>query len=190
MAQTYMGGKVDVSLNQVTIPAQYLSDEGAVTTLTEGTREVATMAGTFTQASGTYEEATVVFNVVLPNMNYLKNIFPDLYTASVDRPTIAGQTVFGGDTCSVRNNTPVVVHYTCDGNSDNDVLIPNGSVQASIELTQNAGDPVTVAVTVNAQPNEDAALAPLGAIAVLGTGSLTGETLWNSATESYEAVAS
>ena len=45
MAQTYMGGKVDVSINGVTIPAQYLSEDGVVTTLTEATREVATMAG-------------------------------------------------------------------------------------------------------------------------------------------------
>ena len=190
MAQTYMGGKVDVSLNGVTIPAQYVSDEGVTTTLTEGTRSVATMAGTFNQASGTYDDANVVFNIVLPNMNYLKNIFPDLYTASVDRPTAAGQTVFGGDTCTVRENTPVVVHYTCDPNSDNDVFIPNGSVQASIELTQNASDPVVVAVTVNAQPNEDEDLAPLGAIAILGTGSLTGPTLWNAAAGEYQSISS
>lgn len=190
MAQTYMGGKVDVSLNGVTIPAQYLSDEGAVTTLTEGTREVTTMAGTFSQPSGTYDEATVVFNVVLPNMNYLKNIFPDLYTASVDRPTVAGQTVFGGETCSTRENTPVVVHYTCDGNSDNDVFVPNGSVLASVELTQNATDPVTVSVTVNAQPNDDEQLAPLGAIAVLGTGSLTEPTTWDATAGQYVPLGS
>lgn len=181
---TYLGGKVDVSLNGVTIPAQYLSDEGATTTLTEGTREVATMAGTFSQSSGTYDEANVVFNVTLPNMNYLKNIFPDLYTASVDRPTVAGQTVFGGDTCTARNNTPVVVHYTCDPNSDNDVFIPNGAVLASVELTQNATDPVTVAVTVNAQPDDN------GVIAILGTGDLTEPTLWNAATETYEPIGS
>lgn len=187
---TYLGGKVDVSLNGITIPAQFLSDEGVTTTLTEGTREVATMAGTFTQPSGTFDEATVVFNVTLPNMNYVGKIFPDLYTASVDRPTVAGQIDFGGDTCEARNNTPVVVHYSCDPNSDNDVFIPNGAVQASIELVQNATDPVTVAVTVNAQPNEDGDLAPLGLIARLGTGSLTEPTLWNEVTEEYEAVTS
>lgn len=184
MATTYMGGKVDVSLNGVTIPAQYLSDEGVTTTLTEGTREVATMAGTFTQASGTYDEATVVFNVTLPNMNYLKNIFPDMYTASTDRPNDAGQVVFGGDDCTVRENTPVVVHYTCDANSDNDVYVPNGSVQASVELVQNASDPVTVAVTVNAQPDDN------GVIAVLGTGSLEEPTLWNAEEAEYQAIAS
>ena len=184
MATTYMGGKVDVSLNGVTIPAQFISDEGVTTTLTEGTREVTTMAGTFTQASGTYDEATVVFNVVLPNMNYMKNIFPDLYTASTDRPTTAGQTVFGGDSCTVRENTPIVVHYSCEPNSDNDVYVPNAALQATVELTQNASDPVTVAVTANAQPDDN------GVIAILGTGDLTEPTLWNAATEAYEPIGS
>ena len=182
MATSYMGGKVDVSLNGITIPATLISDEGVTTTLTEGTREIATMGGTFTQASGTYDESTVVFNVVLPNMNYLGVLFPDQYTASTDRPTIAGQTIFGGDSCSVRANTPLVVHYTCDPNSDNDVFIPNGAVLASIEMVQNASDPVTVAITVNAQPDDN------GVIAILGTGSLTERTLWDAAAEAYEPV--
>jgi hypothetical protein len=182
---TYLGGKVDVSLNGVTIPAQFLSDEGVTTTLTEGTREVATMAGTFNQASGTYDEATVVFNVTLPNMNYLKNIFPDMYTPSNDRPNVAGQVVFGGNDCTVRENTPVVVHYSCEDNSDNDIYIPNGSVQASIEVVQNATDPVTVAITVNAQPDENT-----GVIAIMGTGDLDEPTLWNPVTEQYEPVSS
>lgn len=184
MQNSYLGGKVDVSLNGITIPAQYLSDDGVVTTLTEAVREIPTMAGTFNQATGTYEEATVVFSVTLPNMNYLKNIFPEMYTASSDRPTIAGQVVFGGNDCTTRENTPVVVHYTCDANSDNDVYIPNGSVTASMEMTQNASDPVTVEVTVNAQPDEN------GVIAILGTGDLSEPTLWNATTEQYEPISS
>jgi len=184
MATTYMGGKVDVSLNGITIPAQYISDEGVTTTLTEGSREIATMAGTFTQASGTYDESTVVFNVTLPNMRYVGVVFPELFTAATDRPTLAGQTVFGGDTCSARANTPLVVHYTCDPNSDNDVYIPNGSVMASLELVQNATDPVTISVTVNAQPDDD------GVIAILGTGSLAEPTLWDAAAEAYEPIES
>ncbi len=181
MATTYMGGKVDVSLNGVTIPAQYLSDDGVTTTLTEGTREIATMAGTFNQPSGTLDEAMIEFMVTLPNFNYLKNIFPDMYTPS-ERPTIAGQIDFGGADCAVRASTPVVVHYSCDTNSDNDVYIPNGVVQASLELVQNAGDPVTVTITVNAQPDEN------GLIARLGTGSLTEPTLWDSTAEAYEPL--
>lgn len=179
-----LSGKVDVSLNGITIPAQFLSDEGVVTTLTETVREITTMAGTIRQSTGTYEEAMVTFNVVLPNMNYLKNIFPDMYTASSDRPTVAGRVAFGGDDCVTRANTPLVVHYTCQENSDNDIYVPNGSVTASVEITQNLTDPVVVAVTVQAQPDDD------GVFAYAGTGDLSEPTLWNAATEQYEPVSS
>lgn len=176
-------GKVDVSLNGVTIPASLLSDDGVVTTLTETVREIKTMAGTVRQATGIYEEANMKFTVVLPNMNYVKNIFPDLYSASTDRAASAGRIAFGGDSCTTRTNTPVVSHYSCQANSDNDVFVPNGSVTASVELTQNASDPVTVQVTVEAQPDGD------GVYAYLGTGSLSEPTLWNATTETYEALA-
>lgn len=177
-------GKVDVSLNGVTIPAQFLSDEGVTTTLTETVREITTMAGVIRQSTGIYEEAMAVFNVVLPNMDYLKNIFPDMYTASSDRPTIAGRVAFGGDDCVVRENTPLVIHYTCQPNSDNDIYIPNGSVTASVELVQNVSDPVVVAVTVQAQPDDD------GVFAYAGTGSLDEPTLWNPVSEEYEPITS
>lgn len=180
---TYLGGKVDVSLNGVTIPAKYLSDDGVVTTLTEATREIPTLAGTFTQNTGTFEEATIVFTVTLPNLNYLKNIFPDMYTASSDRPLVAGQVKFGGNTCTERANTPVVAHYSCQTNSDNDVYVPNASVVANVEMTQNVSDPVTVQVTANAQPDETT-----GVIAILGTGDLTKPTLWSASTATYVSV--
>lgn len=180
-----LSGKVDVSLNGVTIPSKYLSgDDGVVSTLTETVREIQTMAGTVRQSTGTYEEANVSFSVVLPNMNYLKNIFPDLYTASSDRPTVAGRVAFGGDDCQVRTNTPLVVHYTCQTNSDNDIYVPNASVTASIEITQNLEDPVVVAITAQAQPDDD------GVYAYAGTGSLDEPTIWNPETEEYEPVAS
>lgn len=182
--QYELSGKVDVSLNGVTIPAQFLSDEGVVTTLTETVQEITTMAGTIRQSTGTYEEANVVFNVVLPNMNYMKNIFPDLYTPSVDRPTVAGRVAFGGDDCVTRTNTPLVIHYTCQDNSDNDIYVPNGSVTASIEITQNLSDPVVVAVTVQAQPDDD------GVFAYAGTGDLDEPTIWDPVTEQYVPVGS
>lgn len=186
MATKYMGGKVDVSLNGVTVPAHFLSDEGVTTTLTEGTREVATMAGTFSRPSGTYDEATVVFTVVLPDMNFLKNIFPDMYVPSSDRPTVAGRVTFGSSECATRESTPVVVHYSCEENSDNDVFVPEGLVQATVEMTQNASDPVTVEITVNAQPSDDYN----GAIAWLGTGDLDEPTVWDPVTEQYVPLGS
>lgn len=182
--QYELSGKVDVSLNGVTIPASLLSDEGVVTTLTETVREINTMAGIIRQSTGIYEEAMAVFNVVLPNMNYLKNIFPEMYTPSSDRPTVAGRTAFGGNDCVQRSNTPLVVHYTCQENSDNDIYIPNGSVTASVEMTQNVSDPVTVAITVQAQPDDD------GVFAYAGTGDLTQPSLWNAAAGEYQPVTS
>lgn len=182
--QYELTGKVDVSLNGITIPASLLSDDGVTTTLTETVREINTLAGTIRQATGTYEEANVTFMVVLPNMNYLKNIFPDMYTPSDDRPDVAGRVAFGGNDCVTRTNTPVVIHYTCQDNSDNDIYVPNGSVTASTEITQNLSDPVTVEITVHAQPDED------GVFAYAGTGDLTEPSLFNAATGEYEAVTS
>ena len=177
-------GKVDVSLNGVTIPAQFLSDDGVVTTLTETVREINTLAGVIRQSTGVYEEAMMAFTLVLPNMNYLKNVFPDMYEASSDRPSIAGRIAFGGSDCTERANTPVVSHYTCQENSDNDIYIPNGSVTASVEMTQNVSDPVTVQITVQAQPDDD------GVFAYAGTGDLDEPTLWNPVAEAYEPIGS
>lgn len=184
MAQTYLGGKINASLNGITIPPELISDEGSTLTLTEGTREVPTMAGTFNEPSGTYDEAQLVFNIVLPSMNYLKAIFPSLYTASTDRPQVAGRTVVSGNTCSVRETTPVVIHYVCEPNSDNDIYIPNATVQQSFEITQNASDPVSVAITVNISPEE-----ATGILAYLGTGSLDGETIWDPIAGEYKPLA-
>lgn len=180
-------GKVDVSLNGIKIPAQFLNgDDGVVTTITEGTREIPTMEGVVKQPSGTIEDAMVSFSAILPNMNYLKNIFPDLYTASSDRPLVAGRISFGGTDCVSRTTTPVVIHYTCQENSDNDVFIPAGSVIASIELTQNVSDAVSVAVEIQAQPSAEFG----GVRAWLGTGDLTEPSIWDATTETYVAVGS
>lgn len=191
MAQTYKTGKVDVTIVPeggpgVTIPAHYLSEDGVVTTITEGTRDINTMAGNFTTPSGTIDEANSVFNVVLPGMNYLKNIFPDLYTASVDRPSVAGQTVFGSTDCTARGSAKLVIHYSCDGNSDDDIYIPNAVISYNATVTQNVSDPLMVEITAYAQPSDEIG----GGVAVYGTGSLIEETLFDAATGEYEPVAS
>lgn len=189
MPQYELNGKVDVSLNGVTVPAMYISDEGVTTTFTESVKEIPTMDGVVKQPTGTFEEAMASVVFVLPNMNYAKNIFPDLYTASSDRPTVAGRTVFGGDECTVREETPVVVHYSCQENSDNDVFIPAGLVVANIEMVQNVSDPVTITVTIEAQPNANEDY-PIGMRGWIGTGSLDEPTVWNPATEEYEPLGS
>ena len=184
MDQNYnMNGKVDVSLFGVTIPGQFISDEGVTTTATETVREIPTMAGTFRTNTNIYEEANAVFNIVLPNLDFLKNVLPDLYQAGTGRRP--GRIAIGGDVCTARENTPLVIHYSCQEDSDNDVYLPNASIVASFELTQNASDPVTIAITANAQPELET-----GVLMYLGAGSLTQDTLWNPVTGEYEVVTS
>lgn len=183
MAKTYdLTGKVDVSLNGITIPAKYLSSDGVETKVTETTRDIETLAGTFHQATGVYEEASMTFSLVLPNMNYLGNIFPDLYTSSTFDSANAGQIDFGGGDCVSREDTPVVAHYSCQSNSNNDIYIPSGSVVATVDTVQNASDPVMVEVVVNAQPVDNEPLVRFG------TGALNAQTLWSAATSTYVSV--
>ena len=191
MATVFKTGKVDISIvpeggTGVKIPAHYLAGDGVTTTITEGTRTITTMGGTFTVPSGTIDEASVVFSVVLPNMNYLKNLFPDKYTASTDRPTVAGQTVFGGDDCVEQNTAKLVIHYTCDGNSDNDIYIPAALLAHNGTVTQNTDDPLTIEVTAYAQPSDEIN----GGVAVYGTGDLTEPTLFSETTGDYEPIGS
>lgn len=179
-----MNGKVDISMFGVTLPAKFVSDDGATTTATEKVREIPTMAGTIRVPTGIYDEAKTEFTIVLPNMDFLKNVFPDLYQAGTGTQT-RGRVAIGGNTCVARENTPLVVHYTCSGNSDNDVYLPNAAVTASFELTQNASDPVKVMVTANAHPDDTD-----GVLMYLGTGDLTEKTLWDPVTKQYEPVTS
>lgn len=185
MATKYLGGKVDVSMNGVTIPAALISDDGVETTLEEDVQEIKTMAGTFQQPTGMLKTAESKFSVLLKSMDQLKTIFPDLYEAGT-APQTVGRIGFGGNTCVERENTPVVVHYSCEANSDNDVYIPNGAVVYNASLKQNASDPVKVEITVQALPDD----AHDGKVAYYGTGSLTQKTLWNPVTKAYEPISS
>lgn len=177
-------GKVDVSLYGVRIPAALVHEDGVTTTAEEKTMEVPTMDGTMTVATGIFDNVSSQFTLVLPNMDFLKNVMPDLYQAGT-APQTRGRIAIGGNACSVRTNTPLVVHYTCQENSDNDVFIPNASVSASFELNQNANDPVTVQFTANAMPSDDHE----GVKMFLGVGDLTEKTLWDAEAEAYEPVA-
>lgn len=179
-------GKVDVSLYGVTIPASLLSgDDGVVTNAEEKTIEINSLDGVITQGTRIFDNVNVTFSVILPSMDYMKNILPDLYEAGTGGQTV-GRIAIGGNDCAVAENTPLVVHYSCQEDSDNDIYVPNANVIATFELTQNSDDPVMVSFTANALPS----LEDDGVKMFLGTGSLTEKTLWNAEEEAYEPVAS
>lgn len=186
---TAKSGKVDVTIYRagsggVRIPAELLADTVEVTG-DEGTVSNPTFAGTFTQPSGTYDEPQVAFTLVLTS-ELLRLVYPELSTNSSDRPTIAGQTVFGGTDCVIREDAQLVVHWTCDGNSDNDWYFPSVMLSQNFSATFTPGEVLTIPVVGHIQPSA----AHNGALAIVGTGSLTEPTIFDENTGTYVAIGS
>lgn len=179
MAQQYLGGQAEVSLNGLTVPATLLSE--VAVELTEGTRETATLGGTFTQPTGVFETAQAMFTMYLPSMDYLKTIFADKYNAPT-APQLSGNLIFGSGNCTTQLGTPVNIHFSCDDDDDNDVFFYNGLVQLNFNPTYSTGDSVSVEITVLAQPDDN------GNIVRIGTGNLTAKSIYNATTMVTDVV--
>lgn len=182
-------GKVDVTIYRagyggVRIPAELLADSIEVTG-DEGTVSSTTFAGTFTQPSQTYEEPQVSFTIVATT-ELLRLIYPEISEASNDRPTIAGQTIFGGSECTVREGGKLVIHWTCDDNSDNDWYFPNVMLSQNFSATFTPGEVLTIPVVGHVQPASELD----GGLVQVGTGDLDEPTLFNEATGQYEPISS
>lgn len=176
---TYLGGKAEVSINGHLIPASLLSEVSFE--FTEATRDTQTLAGKFTQPTGMVDTAQAMFTLVLPSMDYLRYIFPDQYNQSTGRGV--GNVIFNINDCLTNSPTAVNIHYVCDGaNDENDVNIPYGLVNVSLSGTYNDSDPLSIEVTVYAQPDET------GNVFRFGAGNTTSVSYWD--TENEETVVS
>lgn len=175
-----LGGEAEVAIGTATIPGRYLGD--ITPNFEEGTRESTTLGGTRTSPSGMLATAELTFTLFLPSMDYLKNIWAEIYNAGSEGQT-TGNFVLGGGSCTTRTPVPVNIHYTCDTTSDNDVHIFAGIVAFNFNPTYNDADGLSVEVTVYAQPTEDGTVQ-------IGTGDLTAPALWDAATEDWVPVTS
>lgn len=180
MQPNTLGGPAEVALNEMAIPAEFLSE--ITVELTGGTRERETLGGTFTAPSGTFETAQASFTMFLPNMDYLKNIFPSLYNMPSGSQT-TGNIIFSTDTC-VTISSPVNIHYTCYDTDNNDVYFYNGLIQLNFNPTYNQTDALSIEVTIFANPDED------GNIARIGPGDLTQPSIYDPETETTVPVGS
>lgn len=180
MNDVILGGSADLALGTAVIPADLLGD--ITPSFTEGERSSDTLGGNRTAPSGRYDEATLTFTLFVPSFDYLKNIWPDRYNAAAGAS--AGNLVFGAGSCATK--TPVVanIHYTCDDDSRNDTHIYKVLVAANWNPTHNATDGLSVEVKLYAQPNSSKNYFQLG------SGDLTQNTLWNAATQTWDAVTS
>lgn len=189
MEITSKSGKVDVTIYRassggVRIPAAMLADTVEVTG-DEGSTSNPTFAGTFTKPSGTYDEPQVAFTIVA-TAELLREIYPEISTASNDRPTIAGQTVFGGDDCTVREPAKIVIHWTCEENSDEDWYFPNVLLSQNFSGTFTPGEVLTIPVVGHIQPSSELN----GGLVQVGTGDLDEETLFSEQSGQYEPITS
>ncbi len=174
MATTQLGGKAEVAINEILIPAKYLSEVSVE--LTEGTRERSTLGGTFTRPSGVLETAQATFTLWLPNMDYLKNIFPNLY-GTPSGPQTAGNIIFNSDTCETPVTGPVNIHYTCEATDENDIHFYEAQAQLNFNVTYTNDSDLSVEVTIFAQPDDD------GNVARIGTGDLDTISVYDPETE-------
>lgn len=172
MPNNYLGGPAEVAINENLIPAELLSEVSVE--FVEGTRETETLGGKFTQPTGMLDTAQATFTLLLPSMDYLKVIFPNLHNAGSGERIGEGNVIINTGECLTADNTPVNIHYTCDGNNDkNDVFIYSGRVQLNLAMTYSTGDSLSVEVTVFAQPDES------GNVARIGSGDLTQDSYFD-----------
>ena len=175
----FLGGKADLSIGAITIPARLLSE--ITPNFVEGTREVTTLAGTTTKPSGTFETKELTFMMYLPSQVYLNSVFPGLYNAPTGSGN--GNMIFGGNTCQTTEPLPVNIHYVCEDTDKNDVFIYAALPLISYNPTYNEGDALAVEVTLYAQDTDNGVFR-------LGAGLLNVPSIYDAATQTSVAVTS
>lgn len=169
---TYLGGPAEVAINEALITAEMLSEVSVE--LTEGTRDTETLGGKFTQPTGMIDTAQVTFTMFLSSMNDLGILFPDIFNAGSGERVGEGNIIIGTNNCIEIANTPVNIHYTCDGDNDkNDVFIYSGRVQLNMNLKYDNKDSLSVEVMIYAQPDTN------GNVARYGAGNLTSDSYFD-----------
>lgn len=171
---TYLGGKAELAVGHLVIEPQFLGD--MTVTFQEGTRTSTSLAGTINRPSGQIETAQIEGNFILPSMDALKNLYAELYEEAGEG--LSGRIRIGGSDCTAQTTKPVNIHYSCEGNSDNDFHVFAGLVQLNLSLAYNAGDNLVTPFTILAQPTSDG-------YAIAGAGDLTKKTLWDATTETW-----
>ncbi|WP_439946510.1 hypothetical protein [Streptomyces sp. BBFR109] len=173
MQPTILGGPAEVAINGITIPPEMLSE--VKTEFVMGTRERKTLGGTFSRPSNILDKAEASFTLFLPNMDYLKNIFPERYNAPT-APQTKGNVIINTSTSVTTEGGPVNIHYSGEDTDDNDVFMYNAQVVLNFSATYNAEDDLSVEVMLLAQPDVD------GNVARMGTGDLTAVSHFDAAT--------
>lgn len=154
MASYPLIGKKTVYIDDFVIGPDFVQDEVGTITLTPGTTEVASQAGTINVPNGSYEEMSFELNIICPSVRYLGMLFPELYHNAKFKRVISGslsetgQVRFGGIECVSNTPRDIIIHNVCDGHSSaQDFRIPQSLISAGGEFTISLGDPFVVTLT-------------------------------------------
>ncbi len=172
MNDKLLGGKYEMSIGNVLIPASLLGDLSP--NYEEGVMEGNTQAGVRRQPSNKADTAELTFTLFLPSMDYLKKIFD---VADAD------PLIFGGGNCTTRNPRPINIHPVCAGDdAKNDIHVYAGIVRTAFNPTLATNEFVQVEATIDMQPTSDGYL-------LLGYPDPANPQYWDPATQSYQDVA-
>lgn len=154
MASYPLIGKKTVYIDDFVIGPDFVQDEVGTITLTPGTTEVASQAGTINVPNGSYEEMSFELNIICPSVRFLGMLFPELYHNAKFKRVISGsmaetgQVRFGGNECVSNTPRDIIIHNVCDGHSSaQDFRIPQALISAGGEFTISLGDPFVVTLT-------------------------------------------
>lgn len=174
---TIMAGKWEMSIGNVLIPAELLGELSI--SYEEGTSEADTQAGTITTPNGKAETAEATTTIYLPSFDYLKNIYADGYNAGGEG--LAGQVIFGANSCKTQTPVEVNIHPVCDTTDDNDIHF-SALIAHTFNLTLSTSDPVSIETTMYLQPTD-----ANGRLRV-GTGDLTQKSYYDVTSQTTKPV--
>lgn len=178
---TIEGGKYQMSVDNVLLEAQLLGDISIQ--YTEGMKERETQIGTIRTPSGTVDTAEAKVTIYLPNIDYLKYIFPENYNAPTGSDdTLTGNLKFGGTGCTSYTSHTFNIHPSCETTDANDWHF-DGIVSRDINPTLNGTEDLSIELTVQMQVNDD-----LSAMLLLGTGDLSQASQWDVTTQDWIAA--
>lgn len=169
-----MAGKWEMSIGATLIPAELLGELSI--TYEEGTAEADTQAGTIVMPSGKAETAEATTTIYLPSIDYLKNIYSDIYNAPTESAQKTGNIIFGAGTCSTQEPVEVNIHPVCEDTDDNDIHF-SAMILHNFDITLSTSDPVSIETTMYLQPTD------ANGRLRLGTGNLAAPSHWDVTTQ-------
>lgn len=179
MATQVWGGKASIAFGKSEVKSFMLSEISV--TVEEAVRERDTLAGTFKRPAGIIETAEAVVTMYIPNVEILKAIFPGNYNAPTS-PEKGGNIIIGSDSCATATGGPLNIHFECETTDNKDIFFYNAIPVLNFNTTYNSSDDLTVQVTFLANPDDN------GNIVRIGTGLLTGKSVYDPVTETTKPV--